>query len=78
MDNLQTLFPTLDNSKPIIIAGPCSAETEEQVMTTARQLAENGVKIYRAGIWKPRTPVALKVSARKVSNGSPGSRPRPA
>lgn len=55
MDNLQTLFPTLDNSKPIIIAGPCSAETEEQVMTTARQLAENGVKIYRAGIWKPRT-----------------------
>ena len=55
MDNLQTLFPTLDNSKPIIIAGPCSAETEEQVMTTARQLTENGVKIYRAGIWKPRT-----------------------
>ena len=55
MDNLQTLFPTLDNSKPIIIAGPCSAETEEQVLTTARQLAENGVKIYRAGIWKPRT-----------------------
>ena len=55
MDNLQTLFPSLDNSKPIIIAGPCSAETEEQVLTTARQLAENGVKIYRAGIWKPRT-----------------------
>lgn len=55
MDNLQILFPSLDNSKPIIIAGPCSAETEEQVLTTARQLAENGVKIYRAGIWKPRT-----------------------
>ena len=55
MDNLQPLFPQLDNSKPIIIAGPCSAETEEQVMTTARQLAENGVKIFRAGIWKPRT-----------------------
>lgn len=55
MDNLQPLFPQLDNSKPIIIAGPCSAETEEQVITTARQLAENGVKIFRAGIWKPRT-----------------------
>lgn len=55
MDNILPLFPSLDNSKPIIIAGPCSAETEEQVLTTARQLAENGVKIYRAGIWKPRT-----------------------
>lgn len=41
--------------RPIIIAGPCSAETEEQVMATAKQLAENGVKIFRAGIWKPRT-----------------------
>ncbi len=41
--------------KPIIIAGPCSAETEEQVMTTATELAHNGIKIFRAGIWKPRT-----------------------
>ncbi len=41
--------------KPILIAGPCSAETEEQVMDTAKQLAKNGIKIYRAGIWKPRT-----------------------
>ena len=40
---------------PIIIAGPCSAETEEQVLSTARELAKNGVKIFRAGIWKPRT-----------------------
>lgn len=40
---------------PIIMAGPCSAETEEQVMQTARQLALGGVKIFRAGIWKPRT-----------------------
>ena len=40
---------------PIIIAGPCSAETEEQVMETARQLASYGTKIFRAGIWKPRT-----------------------
>jgi chorismate mutase len=39
----------------MIIAGPCSAETREQVLETARQLAANGVKIFRAGIWKPRT-----------------------
>ena len=45
----------LDNKKPIVIAGPCSAETEEQVLSTAKQLAACGVKIYRAGIWKPRT-----------------------
>lgn len=40
---------------PMIMAGPCSAETEEQVLATARQLALGGVKIFRAGIWKPRT-----------------------
>lgn len=55
MDKLQPLFPDIDSTKPIIIAGPCSAETEEQVMTTARELAANGVRIFRAGIWKPRT-----------------------
>ena len=38
-----------------IIAGPCSAETEEQVIETARALSNNGIKIFRAGIWKPRT-----------------------
>lgn len=37
------------------MAGPCSAESEEQVLTTAGQLARHGIKIYRAGIWKPRT-----------------------
>jgi len=37
------------------MSGPCSAETEEQVMTTANALKKNGVNIYRAGIWKPRT-----------------------
>ncbi len=41
--------------RPIIIAGPCSAESREQVLDTAQQLANNGVKIFRAGIWKPRT-----------------------
>ena len=40
---------------PILIAGPCSAESEEQILETATQLAQNGIKIFRAGIWKPRT-----------------------
>jgi chorismate mutase len=43
------------DERPIIIAGPCSAESREQVLNTAQQLARNGVKIFRAGIWKPRT-----------------------
>lgn len=41
--------------KPLFISGPCSAETEEQVVKTAQQLKESGVQVYRAGIWKPRT-----------------------
>ena len=41
--------------RPIIIAGPCSAETEEQVMETARGLVDSGIDLFRAGIWKPRT-----------------------
>ncbi|HZH36550.1 MAG TPA: 3-deoxy-7-phosphoheptulonate synthase, partial [Flavisolibacter sp.] len=42
--------------RPLIISGPCSAETEEQVMETATQLANTGkVDVLRAGIWKPRT-----------------------
>ena len=44
-----------DNKRPIVIAGPCSAETEEQVMTTAKKLAEKGCHNFRAGVWKPRT-----------------------
>lgn len=42
-------------TKPIIMAGPCSAESEEQMMNTAIPLAKMGIKIFRAGIWKPRT-----------------------
>lgn len=41
--------------EPLIIAGPCSAESETQVMDTARSLADSGVRIFRAGVWKPRT-----------------------
>lgn len=44
-----------DNERPFVIAGPCSAETEEQVMNTARKLAEKGCHNFRAGVWKPRT-----------------------
>lgn len=49
-------FDDVDTSSaPVIIAGPCSAETESQVLDTARSLAADGVKYFRAGIWKPRT-----------------------
>ena len=41
--------------RPMVIAGPCSAESEEQVMATARDLAARGIHVFRAGIWKPRT-----------------------
>ncbi|MBQ5644633.1 MAG: bifunctional 3-deoxy-7-phosphoheptulonate synthase/chorismate mutase type II [Bacteroidaceae bacterium] len=41
--------------QPVIIAGPCSAESEEQVMQVATELKQHGVNIFRAGIWKPRT-----------------------
>ena len=42
-------------SSPIIIAGPCGAETREQTLETATALSAYGVKIFRAGLWKPRT-----------------------
>lgn len=42
--------------RPFLIAGPCSAETEEQVVETAKQLVKlNQISVFRAGIWKPRT-----------------------
>ncbi|MEO9022195.1 MAG: chorismate mutase [Ginsengibacter sp.] len=44
------------NKRPLIISGPCSAETEDQVVATAASLAKTGkVDVLRAGIWKPRT-----------------------
>ena len=48
-------LPGIEDKRPLIIAGPCSAESEEQVMNTALQLASKGIRIFRAGIWKPRT-----------------------
>lgn len=52
---MKDLLPISDLKKPVIIAGPCSAESEEQVLSTARELASNGIRIFRAGVWKPRT-----------------------
>lgn len=45
----------LNLSRPLLIAGPCSAETEEQLLETALNLKGTGASILRAGIWKPRT-----------------------
>lgn len=45
----------LKSDRPFLVAGPCSAESEKQVLNTAKQLAAVGIKIFRAGIWKPRT-----------------------
>ena len=54
--NLKPLnLPGVPAERPLVIAGPCSAESEEQVMSAARQLHSNGIKVFRAGVWKPRT-----------------------
>lgn len=58
MENRKELRHWLDNMQlnhPLVIAGPCSAETEDQVMNIAHQLKDTDVSYYRAGIWKPRT-----------------------
>ncbi len=53
---LESITSWLKTDRPIIISGPCSAETEEQMMATAKQIAATGkVHALRAGIWKPRT-----------------------
>src|SRR5580700_11779628 len=54
--NQKDLIQELWKKRPLIISGPCSAETEEQVLETAQRLAKtNRVDMLRAGIWKPRT-----------------------
>ncbi len=58
MENSKDLRNWLDNmalSHPLVIAGPCSAETEAQVLQIAHELKDTDVNYYRAGIWKPRT-----------------------
>lgn len=47
--------PVFYKKSPVLIAGPCSAETEEQVMAAAHRLAAQHIDLFRAGIWKPRT-----------------------
>ena len=42
-------------SRPLLIAGPCSAESEELLLSVAQALKDRGVTLFRAGIWKPRT-----------------------
>lgn len=58
MENSKELRSWLDDMKlshPLVIAGPCSAETEDQVLGIAHELKDTDVNYYRAGIWKPRT-----------------------
>ncbi|MGJ8744307.1 chorismate mutase [Polaribacter sp.] len=58
MENTKELRTWLDDMKlnhPLVIAGPCSAETEEQVLKIAHELKDSDVSYFRAGIWKPRT-----------------------
>lgn len=58
MENNKAMRKWLDDFKlshPLVIAGPCSAETEDQVLKIAHELKDSDVSIYRAGIWKPRT-----------------------
>lgn len=57
MNDLQPLTAGMDMTRcrPLVIAGPCSAESETQMLSTARELAALGIGIFRAGLWKPRT-----------------------
>ena len=57
MKELEPLFSgeALECRRPLVIAGPCSAESEEQMLAAARGLAADGIGIFRAGLWKPRT-----------------------
>jgi len=48
-------LPGIEFKRPFIVSGPCSAETETQVLETARRLVKHNVSVFRAGIWKPRT-----------------------
>lgn len=58
MENKRELRGWLDNfglDHPLVIGGPCSAETEEQVLKIAHELKDSDATVLRAGIWKPRT-----------------------
>ncbi|MHA7863740.1 chorismate mutase [Flagellimonas marinaquae] len=58
MENKKEMRKWLDDMNlghPLVVAGPCSAETEDQVLKIAHELKDTDVSYYRAGIWKPRT-----------------------
>jgi len=55
MSNPVITIKELVKVKPLLLAGPCSAESRDQLLSTAMDLASFGVKIFRAGVWKPRT-----------------------
>lgn len=55
IESINSWLP-IEKNNPLVIAGPCSAESREQMLNTAHQLKEiKAVKVFRAGIWKPRT-----------------------
>ena len=53
--NLRSWLNKMELKHPLVIAGPCSAESESQVLKVAHQLKNTDATIFRAGIWKPRT-----------------------
>ena len=53
--NFSTWLKDMELSHPLVIAGPCSAETEEQMLKIAHELKNTDATVFRAGIWKPRT-----------------------
>ena len=55
MTDFQPIIPGHPHDEPLFIAGPCSAETRDQVLETARGVHAAGIPVFRAGIWKPRT-----------------------
>ena len=54
MKDLKPLFSEIC-SEPLYIAGPCSAESREQILSSAHDISAMGISIFRAGVWKPRT-----------------------
>lgn len=53
--NFRTWLDDMELSHPLVIAGPCSAESEEQVLEIAHELKNTDATVFRAGVWKPRT-----------------------
>mgnify|MGYP001551504729 FL=1 len=53
--NFRTWLDDMKLSHPLVIAGPCSAESEAQVLEIAEELKNTDATVFRAGVWKPRT-----------------------